>query len=131
MATVTRINGSKTGVGTLYNNNCNLYLITVMDKDAAAINLQTEDSAGMDAIVYGVVEAIVDEISPLAYFAPADTSGHIYVVMDKALNDADSLKLRIRNLGYVVGVSATSTGASVTVISGTTVTAATSFTVVA
>jgi hypothetical protein len=70
MATVTRINGSKTDVGVLYNPNSNLYVITVKDKDSNAINLQVEDSYGGDAVTYGVIEAIVDEIAPLAYFTP-------------------------------------------------------------
>lgn len=129
MATVTRINGSKTDVGVLYNPNSNLYVITVKDKDNNAINLQVEDSYGGDAVTYGVIEAIVDEISPLAYFTPADTSGHIYVVMDKAISSAIELRTRIRNLGLVPGQPATTTGTRGTDISGSTVTAASSFTV--
>lgn len=129
MTTVTRIHGSQTTVGTLYNNNCNLYLITVKNSSNTAIDLQTEDSS---TVVYGVIEALVDEISPLAYITPAAGSGLIYVVMDKSIDSASELQHRIRNIGLIsIGVNAgkTAIGPHTIDISGTIVTAATSFTV--
>ena len=133
--TVTRVNGSSTRVATLFNPNVNLYLITVQNGSNSAINLQLEDSydgdgAGADvALVDGVIESIVKEISPLAWFAKADTTGVIYVVMDKAINDATELRTRIRRIGLVAGGTTTAVGPNAVDISGTTVTAATSFTV--
>lgn len=135
MATVTRINGTKATVATLYNPNCNLYLITVKNASNTAINLQVEDGADGDgagadtAAADQVVEQIVKEISPLAYFVPAASSGVIYVVMDKAINDATELQTRIRYIGKDAGATTTSVGPNDVDISGTTVAAATSFTV--
>ena len=90
MLSVSRINGSATKVGTLYDLNAKLYLITVKIAGGTAIDLQTEDSY-IDAstqMADGVLEAIVKEINPLAYWSPADNSGKIHVVMDQAINDA-------------------------------------------
>lgn len=129
MATVTRVHGSDTATGTLYNPNCNAYLITVKDAGATAINLQTEDSTGGNAVVNGVIEAIVGEINPLAWFAPADTTGKIHVIMDKGVNDATELRTRIRNIGKDAGATTTSVGPNDIDISGTTVVAASSITI--
>ena len=65
----------------------------------------------------------------MAYITPADTSGKIYVVMDKAINSATDLQTRIRRLGLVVDQAATETGVNGIDISGSLVAAATSFTV--
>jgi hypothetical protein len=129
--TVTRVNGSDTKVGTLYNINANLYIITVKNTSAAALDLSLEDSFGADSTIGGVIEAIVDEISPLSWFVPADQStyiGQIYVVMDKSINDAAELRTRIRRIGLLAS-GLTSVGPNTRDISGTVVTAATSFTV--
>ena len=125
MPTVTRVNGTQSTVGTLYNPNCNLYLITVKTAAPAAVNLQLQDGVDSDgggADTGGadqVVEMIMKELNPLAYFIPAATNGEIYVVMDKAINDAYEVQRRIRNLSPINSV----------VVTGTTVAAATSFTV--
>jgi hypothetical protein len=128
MATVTRINGSKTNTGVIYNPNSNLYVIAVKTAATAAVNLQNEDSNGGNAVIGGVIEAIVDEINPLAWFTPSDASGLIYAVMDKAINSAPELQTRIRNIGLLSN-GTTSIGPNSVDISGTTVTPATSFTV--
>ena len=110
--TVPRINGSATKVGTLYNVNSNLYLITVKIAGGTTINLQNEDSY-IDAstqLADGVLEAIVKEISPLAYWAPDDTSGKIHVVMDKSINDETELRTRIRRVVGVRGITGTTNG---------------------
>jgi hypothetical protein len=131
MPTVTRVNGSATQVGVLYNLNCNLYLITVKNTAGTALNLTSEDSAGANAVIDGVIEAIVDELNPLAWFVPADQTtytGQIYVIMDKAINDATELRTRVRRIG-LLSDNTTDVGPNDRDISGTTITAATSFTV--
>ena len=128
---VSRVNGSATQVGTLYNLNANLYLITIKNTSNTALDLTLEDTTGLNAVVGGVIEAVVDELNPLAWFVPADQStyvGQIYVVMDKAINDATELRTRIRRIG-LKSDGTTSVGPNTRDISGTTVTAATSFTV--
>jgi hypothetical protein len=222
--TVNRVHGSNTKVGTLYNQNANLYTIEVKTTSAAAVNLQLEDSFNSDGVIQtftfvpgsgytngtytniplswvfnpslaepntnptvnltisggivtnvvlnnpgvgisanagfiidavatpalstganfsltastvsntdpglvdGVIESIVKEISPLAWYAPNDTTGKIYVVMDKAINDATELRTRIRRIGLKQD-GTTSVGPHAVDISGTLVTTATSFTV--
>lgn len=116
MASVTRVSGLRNTVGTLYADNCNLFLITVKNVSASAIDLQAEDDA-----VDEVVELIVKELNPLAFFVPAASSGVISVVMDKSINDAAELQVRLRNMG-------TSLGNNNVDVSGTTVSAATSLT---
>ena len=128
MATVTRVHGSNTQVGILYSMNVNLYVISVKKADTTAIDLETEDSYGVDAVVGGVIESIVDEINPLAWFTPADNSGEIFVVMDKIIDDASQLQTRIRRIGLTSN-GTTAVGPNSIDISGTTVSAATSFTV--
>jgi hypothetical protein len=127
MATVTRVNGSATTAGTLYAPNSNLFIIQVKTTGGAAnVNLQIEDStdsdgAGADvAVVDGVVESIVKEINPLAWFTPAASAGLIYVVMDKNINNAAELQLRIRRIGLKAD-GTTAVGPNAKDISGTTV----------
>ena len=131
MSSVTRVNGAKTTAGVVYANNCNLYLISVKTAAAAAVNLTTEDSFGANAITdgVGVVEAIVREICPLAYFTTNTAAGTISVVLDLAINDATALQTRIRTIGKVNGSTTTSIGPNAVDISGTLVVTATSFTV--
>ena len=123
--TVTRVHGTDTTVGTLYSPNCNAFLITVKIANGTAVDLQTQDgvdSDGAGADAGGadqVLEMIVKEINPLAWFAPADSSGKIHVIMDKSVNDATELRTRIRNMSPVNSI----------VVTGTTVTAATSITI--
>jgi hypothetical protein len=114
--TVGRINGSNTRVGTLYNSNCNLYNIYVNDE--GAVDLREQDSFGDDATIDGVIESIVKELNPLAWFAPNNDEGIISVVMDKSINDAADIQRRIRDLSPINGVY----------VGGTTVWAATSMT---
>ena len=123
MATVTRVNGLRNLVATLYMDNCNAYLITVKNAAASAIDLQAEDDA-MDE----VVEMIIKELNPMAFYMPADSSGKIHVIMDKGINDATELRTRIRQIGKDAGASTTSVGGNDVDISGTTVTLATSLT---
>jgi hypothetical protein len=131
---VARVNGAKTVANTVYNNNCNLYIITVKNASSVAVDLTADDSpisatinttTGITtAVTIGVAEAIVREICPLAYFIVNDASGRMYVVMDLAIDSATELQTRIRTIGGVAGV-----GSANVVISGTLVVAATTFTV--
>lgn len=123
MATITRVNGSATVAGTLYTPNSNLFIIQVKTAVPANVNLLTEDSNGGDAVVDGVVESIVKELNPLAWFTPNATSGYIYVVLDKNLNSAADLQVRIRRIGLQTN-GTTSVGPNGVDISGTVVTLA-------
>ena len=131
--TVQRINGSKTQVGTLYNLNSNLYIITVIG--ASAIDLTAEDSLGTsptntitvdgvsvgNILIDGVVEAIVKEINPLAFFVPNANAGKIYVVMDQSIDSASELQTRIRRIGLNAAGTATTVGPNAINIIGSTV----------
>jgi hypothetical protein len=120
----TRVNGLRNTVATLYQDMVNLYKITVKVAAATAVDLRDEDDA-MDE----VVEAIVREINPLAFFVVNDNSGVMYVVMDKNINDATELRTRIRRIGKVAGAGTTTEiGPNAIDISGTTVEAATGMT---
>jgi len=99
--TTGRVNGSDTRVGNLYPVNCNLYNIYVSYE--GAVDLRTQDSYGGDAVVDGVIESIVKELNPLAWFADNNNSGRIRVVMDKAIDDAAELQTRIRNIRNDIG----------------------------
>jgi hypothetical protein len=131
MATVTRVTGVKAQAGNLYQDNANLFLLTVKKADGDAIDLRTEDesTAGVTNID-GAVEMILKETNPLAYFITNSGAGTIHLVMDKNATAAD-IQTRVRRLGLnpnddgstVLGVTSVD-------ISGSTVTAATSFTVV-
>ncbi len=126
MGTVTRVNGLRNTVGTVYADNCNLYLITVKNASASAIDLRAEDDA-----VNETVEAIVMELNPLAFFVTDSSAGTISVVMDKAINSASELQARIRTIGKDSGATTTSIGPNDVDISGTTVAAAATFVVTA
>jgi hypothetical protein len=114
MATVTRVNGSATAVGTLYTPNSNLYVIQVKTAVPANVDLRAEDSVGGDAKINGIVENIVKELCPLAWFTPDAANGYIYVVMDKAINDASELQVRIRRIGTTSDITGTVVTAATT-----------------
>ena len=117
MGAVTRVNGLKATVATLYADNCNLYKIQVQNVSNANIDLRAEDDAVDEAVEY-----IVKELNPLAYFIVDADTGLIYVVMEKAINSASELQVRIRNMGAAVGANGID-------VRGTDVTLATGFTV--
>ena len=119
MAEVTRVNGLGVTVGTLYNLNCNLYIMTVKNVSASAIDLRAEDDAVNEAL-----EQIIKEISPLAWFAVNADTGVVHLVMDKNISNATELQTRVRRLGTTVGPNNID-------VTGTTIQAAASFTVAA
>jgi len=112
----TRVNGLRNTVGTLYQDMVNLFKITVQTVAPAAVDLRAEDDANDE-----VVEAIVRELNPLAFFVVNDNSGIIYVIMDKHINSASELQTRIRRIGIDAGATTTSIGPNDIDISGTTV----------
>jgi hypothetical protein len=130
MATVTRVSGVQAQAGNLYQVNANFFLLTVKKTDGNAIDLRTEDESTAGATnIDGAVEMILKELNPLAYFITNSSAGTIHLAMDKNATAAD-IQTRVRRIGLnpnddgstVLGV----TGVDV---SGSTVTAATSFTV--
>ena len=125
MSTVTRVNGLRNTVGTLYSDNVNLFKVTVKKTTGgvAAIDLRAEDDA-----VGETVEMIVQELNPMAFFVVDDNSGVIYIVMDKAITSASELQTRIRRIGIDSGATTTSIGPNDVDISSTTVEAAVSMT---
>lgn len=125
MASVTRVNGLGVTVGTLYSPNCNLFLMTVKDSSGpTAIDLRDEDDAVNEAL-----EQIIKELNPLAWFAVNADTGIVYLVMDKNISDASELQARVRTIGKDSGATTTSIGPNDIDISGTTITAAATFTV--
>jgi len=119
----TRVNGLRNTVGTLYQDMVNLFKITVRTAVPAAVDLRAEDDA-----IDEVVEAIVRELNPLAFFVVDDGSGVIYVIMDKHINDSAELQVRIRRIGKDSGATTTSIGPNDIDISGTLVQNAVSMT---
>lgn len=143
MATVTRVNGLKATVDKLALQRCAAYKVVVKKTTGgvAAIDLRAEDDA-----VDEVVEQIVKELNPIAYYVVNDTSGIMYVLMDKTYQntifdasqtaydaeraeDASELQVRIRRIGIDGGgATTTSIGPNDIDISSTTVEVAVSMT---
>lgn len=97
-----------------------LYLVTVKDAGASAIDLRTEDDA-----VNEVFEAVIRTLPQgvLTYYAANAGTGVISVICDGVDAPAASVvQTAIRNLGTAVGANAVD-------VSGTTVADGTSFTV--
>ena len=115
MAEVTRVNGLRNTVATLYADNCTLFVIQVQSAANANRDLRAEDDA-----IEETVEYIVKELNPLAFFVVDAATGLMYIVMDKNASAAD-IQTRIRNLGTAVGPNDVD-------VTGTDVTAATSLT---
>ena len=122
MATVTRITGVQTTVGTIYAVNVNLFLLTVKKLDTVAVDLRNEDSS-----IDLTVEQIVKELNTLAYFVTNSSAGTIHLVMDKNATAAD-IQLRVRRIA-TSNIDGSTVGPNFVDIGGSTVVAATSFTV--
>ena len=97
-----------------------LYLITVKDNSASAIDLRSEDDA-TNEVFEAVIRALPQGV--LAYFAANAGTGVISVIVD-GVNAPGATELRdnIRALGATVGANSID-------VRGTTVTEGTSFTV--
>ena len=118
MASVTRVNGLRNTVGTLYTDNCNMFVIQVQNAANSNRDLRAEDDAVDEAVEY-----ILKELNPLAFFVVDAATGLIYVVMDKNRSSASELQVRIRNMGTAVGVNSIDvTGTDVTLATALTLT---------
>jgi len=118
MGAVTRVTGLRNTVGTLYMDNCNMFVIQVQNVSNSNRDLRAEDDAVDEAVEY-----IVKELNPLAFFVVDASTGLIYVVMDKNINSASELQVRIRNMGTAVGVNSIDvTGTDVTLATALTLT---------
>lgn len=131
--------GTQTTAGTLYGVNAKLHVITVNNSIAIRANLVTDSG-----LTGGVIESIVDELNPLAYFTTGSTvtnQANIFIVTDKHISSAD-IQHRVRQLGAntaATRLTATtftyantairSTGGNLIDVSGTQVVEGTSFTV--
>ena len=134
MGIVTRVNGLACTAGVLYPLNSKLMLVNVCQANGSPIDIRAEDDA-----VDEVVEQIVKEVNPLAFFVPNDSSGgQIHLVVDVS-QSAAGLQHRIRQIGAdsratssdgnkTFTYSTTSVGPNDKDISGTTVQDATLFT---
>lgn len=113
MPGVTRIHGfdNYTTGAVRTTNNLGAYLIDL------GADIQGEDDAANEAI-----EAAMREVQPLMYCAPSDASGTITVIVDNSQSDAESIQVRLQNLGTVGPNNYDMSGATVT--EATTVTAA-------
>ena len=132
MGAVTRVNGLACTAGTIYPLNGKLFQVVVKNTSGTAQNIQTQDDA-----VDEVVEMIVKEVAPIAFFVVNGNGGVVHLVTD-VNQSAAGLQHRIRQIGATS--PATSTDGNVTFtyavtslltgnvdISGTTVTDAVTF----
>lgn len=132
MSSITRVNGLACTAGTLYGLNAKLFKVVVKNTSAVAQNIQAQDDA-----VDEVVEQIVKEVNPLAFFVVDANGGVIHLVTD-VLASADDLQHRIRQIGAdspavrltdtTFTYDTTTTGPGSVDISGTVVTDAVSLT---
>ena len=132
MGTITRVNGLACTAGTIYPLNSKLFQVVVQDTATAPINIQAQDDA-----VDEIVEMLVKEVNPLAFFVVNGNGGVLHLVTD-VNQSAAGLQHRIRQLGatspatsadgnktFTYAVTALLTGGID--ISGTTVTDAVTF----
>lgn len=92
MAEFQRVNGNACAVGTVYNLSVNPMVIQVRKWGGTPIDLRGE------TVIDGVVEQVVKEANPLAFYVPNDNSGNIHVVMDPTIIASD-LQNRVRLIG--------------------------------
>ena len=93
--------GTQTTVGTLYGVNSKLFVITVNAGGSTTSAPPRGNLVPDSGFTGGVIESIVDEVNPLAYYTTGSTAtnqANIFVVMDRVANAAD-LQHRIRQIG--------------------------------
>jgi hypothetical protein len=93
MGAVTRVNGLACTAGTIYPVNSKLFHVVVKNTGATAQNIQAQDD-----VVDEVVEMIVKEINPLAFFVVNGNGGVMHLVTD-VNQSAAGLQHRIRQIG--------------------------------
>lgn len=121
--------GVQCTAGTLYGLNANLIKLDVANTSGVAIDLRIDDT-----VANGIVEQIVKEISPLAFFVGDDsTGGEIFLVVDRSIS-AEDIQHRVRSIGRTADwnrvtntYAVTQVGANAVDISGTTATTANMF----
>ena len=107
MGQFTRVNGLACTAGVLYNLNAKVMMVNVAIANGTPLDIRAEDDA-----VDEVVEQIVKEINPLAFFVPDDSSGgQIHLVVDVS-QSAAGLQHRIRQIGATT--PATSSNGNIT-----------------
>lgn len=101
-----RVNGDygKFTQGTLYSiYQLKAVAVTVKDAGGNPVSLSNEDTDGAGEIDQAVA-LIVRECQPLMYeFASGGGNNVIHMIVDGHAIDADTLQIRIRNLGTAVG----------------------------
>ena len=136
--------GTQTTVGTLYGVNSKLFVITVNAGGSTTSAPPRGNLVPDSGYTGGVIESIVDEVNPLAYYTTGSTvtnQANIFIVMDRTASASD-LQHRIRQIGAntaatridsttftYANTSIISAGANSVDISGTQVVEGTSFTV--
>lgn len=136
--------GTQTTVGTLNGVNSKLFVITINAGGSTTSTTPRGNLVPDSGYTGGVIESIVDEVNPLAYFTTGSTAtnqANIFVVTDKNVSAAD-IQHRVRQLGAnsaatrltsttftYANTSIISTGLNSVDISGTQVVEGTSFTV--
>lgn len=139
MAGITRVNGGvgEEGVingvsGFLMGASVKFYDIVVKNAGGTARDLRPEMAAGVNGGKNGAVEAIMRVVPSgvLSYFVPDDANGHIYLVVDgHAAPSASTGSATQPGLEEMIRALGTAVGANSMDVSGTDVTAGTSFTV--
>ena len=129
--------GTQTLKNTLYGINTNIHVVTLSNSKLVRGNLIAEcDQTG------GVVDAIVSEVNPLAYYiggvSSGNAGGNLYLITDVTV-DASDIQHRIRQLGANTAATRidsttftyanTAVGPNAVDISGTQVVTGTSFSV--
>jgi len=93
--------GTQTTVGTLYGVNSKVFVITVNAGGSTTSTTPRGNLVPDSNFTGGVIESIVSEINPLAYFTTGSTAtnqANIFIIMDKVVSAGD-LQHRIRQIG--------------------------------
>jgi hypothetical protein len=136
--------GTQTTVGTLYGVNSKLFVVTVNAGGSTTTTTPRGNLIPDSGYTSGVIESIVSEVNPLAYYTTGSTAtnqANIFIVMDRTASASD-LQHRIRQIGAntaatrltattftYANTSIISAGLNSVDISGTQVVEGTSFTV--
>lgn len=93
--------GTQTTVGTLYGVNSKLFVITVNAGGSTTTTTPRGNLVPDSGFTGGVIESIVSEVNPLAYYTTGSTAtnqANIFIVMDEVASAGD-LQHRIRQIG--------------------------------
>ena len=93
--------GTQTTVGTIYPVNSRLHTITVNAGGSTTTTTPRGNLVPDSGLTGGVIESIIDEVAPLAYWTTGSTAAdqaNIFIITDKSVS-ADDLQHRIRQIG--------------------------------